>query len=70
MDFLEKNWALIVANPIPFITGAGSNKAAALKAAIEATTPHKIDLDKPTVPEFGDLVYQFVGTNTTKDGAL
>lgn len=51
------------------ISGAGSNKAGALKAAIEATTPYKIDLDKPAAPEFGDLVYLFVGTNIQKEPA-
>ncbi|MET3967223.1 hypothetical protein ACT4MK_17790 [Bradyrhizobium barranii] len=45
------------------IAGPGAKKAALLKTAIEATTPLHIELDKPTVPEFGDLVYLFVGTN-------
>lgn len=46
------------------IAGAGTNKAGVLKQAIESTTPIKVELDKPTTPEFGDLVYLFVGTNT------
>jgi hypothetical protein len=46
------------------IAGAGANKAGLLKQAIEGATPFKVDLDKPTTPEFGDLVYLFVGTNS------
>ncbi|WP_441232677.1 hypothetical protein [Bradyrhizobium sp. 1200_D9_N1_1] len=49
------------------ISGPGAVKAGTLKVAIEASTPYKIDVDKPTQPELGDLVYLFVGTNTTKD---
>lgn len=45
------------------IAGAGASKAGLLKEAIETSTPYKIELDKPTTPEWGDLVYLFVGTN-------
>jgi hypothetical protein len=45
------------------IAGPGANKAGLLKDAIEAATPAKVELDKPTIPEWGDLVYLFVGTN-------
>ncbi|MGM4992600.1 hypothetical protein [Tardiphaga sp. 841_E9_N1_2] len=45
------------------IAGAGTGKAGLVKQAIEASTPYKIELDKPTVPEWGDLIYLFVGTN-------
>ena len=48
------------------IAGAGANKAALLKQAIESATTLKVELDKPTTPEFGDLVYLFVGTNSIK----
>jgi hypothetical protein len=48
------------------IAGAGTAKAGLLKQAIESATPFKVDLDKPTTSEFGDLVYLFVGTNSTK----
>jgi hypothetical protein len=48
------------------IAGAGANKAGLLKQAIESATPFKVELDKPTTPEFGDLVYLFVGTNSIK----
>jgi hypothetical protein len=47
------------------IAGTGAAKAGLLKQAIESATPLKIELDKPTTPEFGDLVYLFVGTNST-----
>ena len=45
------------------IAGAGASKAGLLKEAIETSTPYKVELDKPTTPEWGDLVYLFVGTN-------
>ncbi|ABE38935.1 hypothetical protein RPD_1699 [Rhodopseudomonas palustris BisB5] len=48
------------------IAGAGANKAGQLKTAIEASTPYKIELDKPTVEEWGDVVYLFVGLNPEK----
>ncbi|MEY9184892.1 hypothetical protein [Bradyrhizobium sp. USDA 313] len=47
------------------IAGAGAAKAGLLKQAIEATTPYKVELDKPTVAEW-DVVYLFVGTNPNK----
>jgi hypothetical protein len=46
------------------IAGAGAINAGFIKQAIESTTQYKVELDKPTVPEFGDLVYLFVGTNS------
>jgi hypothetical protein len=50
------------------ISGPGTDKAGALKIAIEAATPYKIDLDKPTLSDWGgDLVYLSVGTNSSKD---
>jgi len=45
------------------IAGPDANKAGLLKEAIETATPYKVELDKPTIPEWGDLVYLFVGTN-------
>jgi hypothetical protein len=45
------------------IAGPGTNKAGILKKAIETATPYTVELDKPTSPEWGDLVYLFVGTN-------
>lgn len=48
------------------IAGPGANKAGLLKQAIESTTPYKIELDKPTTTELGDLVYLFVGTNLNR----
>ncbi|WP_456792243.1 hypothetical protein [Bradyrhizobium sp. USDA 4506] len=45
------------------IAGAGANKAALVKQAIETATPYKVELDKPTTQEWGDLIYLFVGTN-------
>ncbi|GAA0004402.1 hypothetical protein [Bradyrhizobium diazoefficiens] len=49
------------------IAGAGAKKAALLKQAIETTTRLHVELDKPTVPEYGDLVYLFVGTNANEN---
>jgi len=46
------------------IAGAGAKKAGFLKEAIETTTTYKVELDKPTTPEWGDLVYLFIGTNS------
>jgi hypothetical protein len=45
------------------IAGPGATKAGLLKQAIESATTYQIQLDKPTSPEWGDLVYLFVGTN-------
>jgi hypothetical protein len=45
------------------IAGPGTAKAELLKQAIEGATTCTIELDKPTAPEWGDLVYLFVGTN-------
>lgn len=50
-------------NHLGIIAGAGTNMAGAIKNAIESTTKLKVSLDKPNVPEFGDLIYLFVGIN-------
>jgi hypothetical protein len=50
-------------NHLGIIAGAGSNMAGSIKTAIENSTKLKVSLDKPNQPEWGDLVYLFVGIN-------
>ena len=45
------------------IAGPGASRAGLIKQAIEATTRYKIDLDKPTNSDSGNVIYLFVGTN-------
>jgi hypothetical protein len=50
-------------NHLGIIAGAGKGMAGRVKGAIESTTRLKIALDKPNKPEWGDLIYLFVGIN-------
>lgn len=69
--FVKAEWVGATVSPgggshLGIIAGAGADKAASLKNAIEATTRFRVILDKPEVPEWGDLVYLFVGINPPK----
>lgn len=50
-------------NHLGIIAGPGTQKASAIKAAIESSTKLKVSVDKPDRPEIPDLVYLFVGIN-------
>jgi hypothetical protein len=50
-------------NHLGIIAGAGKEMAGRIKDAIEATTKLKVTLDKPDKPEWGNLIYLFVGIN-------
>jgi hypothetical protein len=50
-------------NHLGIIVGPGADKAGAMKSAIEGATRLKVSVDKPNVPEIGDLVYLFIGIN-------
>jgi hypothetical protein len=56
-------------NHLGITAGAGANKAAAIKRAIESTTRLKVSLDKPDTPEWGDLIYLFVGINPPNENS-
>jgi hypothetical protein len=52
-------------NHLGIIAGAGATNAATIKQAIESTTKLKVSLDKPDTAEWGDLIYLFVGINSS-----
>jgi hypothetical protein len=66
--FTKANWSGVTLsdggeNHLGIIAGAGANMAGRIKTAIESTTSLKVTLDKPNTPEWGDLIYLFVGIN-------
>lgn len=69
--FIEAGWLDEVklmdggGNHLGIIAGAGADKAAAVKQAIESATKLKVSLDKPNVPEWGGI-YLFVGINSSE----
>jgi hypothetical protein len=51
-------------NHLGITAGAGKEMAGRIKEALESTTRLKVALDKPERPEWGDLIYLFVGINS------
>jgi hypothetical protein len=70
--FLKAGWSEVTisdggGNHLGIIAGAGTKMAARIKDALESTTRLKVTLDKPDKPEWGDLIYLFVGINQPVD---
>jgi hypothetical protein len=64
--FTRAGWTMVTLSDgggshLGIIAGPGSNKAGAMKDAIESSTKLKVTVDKPNKQELGDLIYLFVG---------
>jgi hypothetical protein len=66
--FTKARWTMVTLSDgggshLGIIAGPGSNKAGAMKDAIESSTKLKVTVDKPDKQELGDLIYLFIGIN-------